>query len=358
MAAVRGSGPRTWLLFLLLAFPPLHVAVSLEPITMSAAASAITGYLYSEIYCGWLSECCQVDKPFNSTGLDVDLREKLFGQHLAHKIIYKSVTRFMSDKDPRKPLVLSLHGWSGTGKSFVSKIIVENIYELGMRSKFVHLFSSELHFPHEGLIPRYKDQLQSWIRGNTSECPHSIFIFDEMDKLHPGLIDSIKPFLDYYEHIDGVSYRKAIFIFISNAGGNLINRLMLQFWNLGKRREDLELKEVEDKLSSELFNNNNSGFWHSGLIEKNLIDYFVPFLPLEFHHVKQCVLEELRLRGLQKDENLASRVAKNMSYFPEETKLFSTKGCKTVQSQLYLTPWLQQHEDTCGVTNSADIDCA
>ena len=41
-----------------------------------------------------------------------------------------------------------------------------------------------------------------------------MFIFDEMDKMHPGLIDCIKPYLDYYDKLDGVSYRKAIFIFL------------------------------------------------------------------------------------------------------------------------------------------------
>ena len=47
-----------------------------------------------------------------------------------------------------------------------------------------------------------------------SACASSVFIFDEMDKLHPGVIDAIKPFLDYYEQVDGVSYRKAIFMFL------------------------------------------------------------------------------------------------------------------------------------------------
>lgn len=59
-----------------------------------------------------------------------------------------------------------------------------------------------------------QSQLQQWIRGNVTSCAHSMFIFDEMDKMHPGLIDSIKPYLDYYEKLDGVSYRKAIFIFL------------------------------------------------------------------------------------------------------------------------------------------------
>lgn len=52
-----------------------------------------------------------------------------------------------------------------------------------------------------------------------SACASSVFIFDEMDKLHPGVIDAIKPFLDYYEQVDGVSYRKAIFIFLRSAEG-------------------------------------------------------------------------------------------------------------------------------------------
>ncbi|XP_073493894.1 torsin-1B-like [Phyllobates terribilis] len=337
MAAVRGSRPTTWLLFLLVAPPLLHVVVSLEPITTGlaiAAASAITAYLSSEIYCGLLSECCQVDKPFNSTALEDDLTEKLFGQHLAHGIIYKSVTRFMSNENPRKPLALLLYGCTGTGKNLVSKIITENIYDLGEESKFVHLFVSTLHFPHDSLIPRYKDQLQSWIRGNTSACARSIFIFDEMEKLHPGLIDSIKPFLDYYNHIGGISYRKAIFIFISNAGAHLIDRLMPLIINKRKRRE-LELKDVEDVLYDDLYNK-NSGLWHSGLIEKNLIDYIVPFLPLEFRHVKQCVLAELRLRDLHEDKLLASQVANEMKYVPKDTELFSDKGCKTVPAKLDL----------------------
>ncbi|XP_075691260.1 torsin-1B-like [Rhinoderma darwinii] len=338
MAAFRRFRAGKFLLYLLLAAPLLHVAVSLEPISISigiAAASAITGYMsFPNFYCGRLVECCQVDTPLNSTALLVDLKEKLYGQHLAQDVICRALTGFMSNENPKKPLALSLHGWTGTGKNFVSKIIVENIYDLGMKSKFVHLFVSTVHFPHNSLIPLYKDQLQSWIRGNTSRCARSIFIFDEMDKLHPGLIDAIKPFLDYYEHIDGVSYRKAIFIFLSNAGGDLINRRMLEFWTSGRKREELQLKDVENFLSVGLFNNNNSGFWRCALIEKNLIDYFVPFLPLEFSHVKKCVLAELRHRGLEEDEELAFRVAKEMTYSPKENKLFSDKGCKTVSARL------------------------
>ncbi|XP_075041126.1 torsin-1A-like [Mixophyes fleayi] len=337
MAAARGS-PGTWRLLLLLL--PYQAAGLLDPFSLgiaAASAAALTGYLSNpRFYCGRLVECCEEDKALNITALQADLSTRLFGQHLAHDVIFRALTGFMSYENPKKPLTLSLHGWTGTGKNFVSKIIAENVYDLGMQSKFVHLFVSTVHFPHDKLITKYKDQLQSWIRGNVSQCARSIFIFDEMDKLHTGLIDAIKPFLDYYEHIDGVSYRKAIFIFLSNAGGDMINRAVLEFWKSGKMREELQLKDLESVLSVGLFNNHNSGFWHSSLIDKNLIDFFIPFLPLELTHVKHCVMAELRQRGLGENEELALRVAEDMVYFPKDSRMFSDKGCKTVSAKLNL----------------------
>ncbi|XP_012862832.2 torsin-1B, partial [Echinops telfairi] len=231
------------------------------------------------------------------SALKLDLEEKLFGQHLATEVILKALAGFRNNKNPKKPLSLSLHGWAGTGKNFVSQIVTEHLHSKGLKSNFVHLFVSTLHFPHETKIKLYQDQLQKWIRGNVTACASSVFIFDEMDKLHPGLIDAIKPFLDYYEQIDGVSYRKAIFIFLRSARGA-------------------------------------GGLWHSGLIDKNLIDYYIPFLPLEYRHVKMCVRAEMKARGMTVDEDVVTRVAEEMTFFPKDEKIYSDKGCKTVQSRL------------------------
>jgi len=88
--------------------------------------------------------------------LQADLENQLFGQHIASRIIVRAVTGFMKNPNPKKPLVLSLHGWTGTGKNFVSQLIVDNIYREGMDSSFVHVFTSELHFPHAREIETYK----------------------------------------------------------------------------------------------------------------------------------------------------------------------------------------------------------
>jgi hypothetical protein len=49
--------------------------------------------------------------------------------------------------------------------------------------------------------------LIDWIRGNVSECDRSLFVFDEVDKMPKGMLDAIKPFLDYHEEINGVDFR-------------------------------------------------------------------------------------------------------------------------------------------------------
>uniref|UniRef100_G1N0N0 Torsin-1A n=1 Tax=Meleagris gallopavo TaxID=9103 RepID=G1N0N0_MELGA len=254
--------------------------------------------------------------------------------HLVSRVVVRAVRGFLSNAQAKKPLALSLHGWTGTGKNFVSRIIAESIYKRGLKSNYVHQFVATLHFPHAHSINLYKDQLQSWIRGNVSICPRSIFIFDEMDKMHAGLIDAIKPFLDYYELLDGVSYRQAIFIFLSNAGAEKITEVALDFWRNGKAREDIQLTDMQNALSVSVFNNRNSGFWHSTLIDRNLIDYFVPFLPLEYKHVKMCVRVEIESRGYAVDEDILSRVADEMTYFPREERIYSDKGCKTVDAKL------------------------
>lgn len=76
------------------------------------------------------------------------------------------------------------------------------------------------------------------------------------------------------------------------------------------------------------------GLWHSSLIDRNLIDYFVPFLPLEYKHVKMCIRAEMKLRGNFIDEEIVEKVAGEMTFFPKDEKIYSDKGCKTVQTKL------------------------
>ncbi|NP_001087470.1 torsin-2A precursor [Xenopus laevis] len=266
--------------------------------------------------------------------LDCDLARNVFGQHLAQELLFKSVKEFIESDNPSKPLVLSLHGWSGTGKTFVSSLLVKHLFKEGSQSRFVHFFSPVLHFPRVQNLEQYKVDLKGWIQGNLTACGRSLFVFEEMDKMHPGLIDAIVPFLGTSWVVYGSNYRKAIFLFISNAGGDDINEVALDFWRQRKDREDIRLHHLESAISKAVFSNPKHGFWQSQIINQHLIDVIVPFLPLRPSHVRQCVRTEMVQQGLEPEEVLVNNITDSFVYFPEDEKVFSSTGCKTVASRI------------------------
>ncbi|XP_077969357.1 torsin-2A-like isoform X3 [Styela clava] len=212
-----------------------------------------------------------------------DLENKLHGQHLVVPTVYKAVTDHVSNPNPSKPLVLSFHGWTGGGKSFVSRMIANNLFKKGEHSPYFHHFNSIIHFRHKDMTGVCKDQLHSWIYHNVSNCARSVFIFDEMDHIPEGIMDVLAPFLGHSVHVDRVDFRKTIFIFL-----------------------------------------------------RNLIDHFVPFLPLERSHVRNCIIDEMKRRNLNEGENFIQEVLKELLWFPEVEQLYSTSGCKKIAHKLAL----------------------
>lgn len=65
-----------------------------------------------------------------------------------------------------------------------------------------------------GLVCCVQGKLRDATRDMVLRCPQTLFIFDEAEKLHPGLINAIKPYMDHYDNVDGVNYRRAIFLFL------------------------------------------------------------------------------------------------------------------------------------------------
>ncbi|XP_058380105.1 prosalusin isoform X3 [Diceros bicornis minor] len=176
--------------------------------------------------------------------------------------------------------------------------------------------------------------LKSWVQGNLTACGRSLFLFDEMDKLAPGLMEVLRPFLGPSWVVYGTNYRKAIFIFISNTGGEQINQVALEAWHSRRDREEIRLQELEPVISRAMLDNPHHGFWRSGIIEEHLLDVLVPFLPLQRHHVRHCVLNELAHLGLEPRDDVVQAVLDGTTFFPEDEQLFSSNGCKTVASRI------------------------
>ena len=85
-------------------------------------------------------------------------------------------------------------------------------------------------------------------------CGRSIFIFDEVDKMPASIFNVLVPFIGHQGPIDGVDYGKAIFIFLSNTGGDKINNLTLDYLDDGIERTDLTLHDYRQTVMDGTFN--------------------------------------------------------------------------------------------------------
>lgn len=240
-------------------------------------------------YCQYY-ECCGPKWIYtNITALDQNIRSKLYGQPLVSKILIKHFSARMAMTPPPKALSFSFHGGTGTGKTLVSRMIAESIFKKGMRSKYVHVISSTRDVAYERTIIKYTNDLKKRIENSVKQCPQSMFIFDEIDKTRPGILDIVTPYIDYLDHLDGIDYRYAIFIFLSNTGGENILKQSLAYTNIG-------LKEMERIISKSALRTKGSGFYDSAIISKHLITSYVPFNPLEKKHVRECIKDVLLTR--------------------------------------------------------------
>ncbi|XP_077416842.1 prosalusin isoform X2 [Vanacampus margaritifer] len=289
--------------------------------------------VFQTLYCS-IADSCDCDFRPNVKELEWDLYKNVYGQHLAQEVLSEEVARFVADKAPERPLVLSLHGSSGTGKTLVVGMLARHLYGSAMSSPFVHQFIPTLHFPAGGHVQLQREQLKSWVQGNLTECANSVFIFDEMDKMAPGLLDVLEPFLGTSHVVFQTNYRKAIYVFISITGEEVINQAALEQREAGRDRDEMTLAELQDAIAQTVYGNPTSGFYNSSIIRQKLVTAFVPFLPLCRRHVERCARAQLCQRGACSRHDVARAVAAGMTYKPAPGHYFSVSGCKSVPAKI------------------------
>ncbi|XP_015996697.2 torsin-3A isoform X2 [Rousettus aegyptiacus] len=206
-------------------------------------------------YCSFQDCCgggdCRITNNF--TGLESDLRVRLHGQHLAQELVPTAVRSYLALPRPDKALALSFHGWSGTGKNFVARMLAENLYRDGLRSDCVKLFIATFHFPHPKDADLYEEWLTDQMRETRERCGQTLFVFDEAEKLHPGLLEALRPHLQLQapDSLRAESPR-SILLFLSNLGGNVINEEVLRLLKAGWAREAVTVDQLEPRLQAEI----------------------------------------------------------------------------------------------------------
>ncbi|VBB28557.1 unnamed protein product [Acanthocheilonema viteae] len=332
---------------------PLSVFVGAGS-AIAASLSIFSYYVRCKLF-----ECCNSHwVEGNYTGLQHSMHTRLYGQHLAKETIITAAIAHWKNPNPKKALVMSFHGWTGCGKNYLSSMIGENLYINGMKSEYVHVYISTLHFSNYLEIPLYQMQLRSWIQGNVSKCERSLFIFDEVDKMPAKVIDALKPFLDHYEHLESVDFRKKIHdlnYICSNSGSNEIAQKALQHYQDGKIRETITLKEMEDVVMASAFNT-EGGLKMSELISAHLIDHFVPFLPLERRHILLCIRDYMLSHEFTPTDERITAIADSLQYFPKTNPIYSSSGCKRVAQKTELFISAERERERQRFENFQDDD--
>jgi len=254
------------------------------------------------------------------------LDQHVFGQHIATSYIRDAVKSHFEDNNPRHALSIVAMGNTGTGKNYISKHVAKAAFP--SNPEYVHLYLGRHDFPLVSEVERYKERLKNEVIEYVSSCPRAIFIFDEIDKMPSGVIDVLKPFMDFHDSFHGVNFRKATFIFLTNKGDEEINGIFGKLRGEGILRQDMRYKHFEKTLREKLFNEDEGMFSRASVISDSLISLYVPFLPMEKEHVILCIRWELKSRGLPHDDKqLIAKVLEKMDFHNDE---FSHSGCKRV----------------------------
>ena len=95
--------------------------------------------------------------------------------------------------------------------------------------------------------------LQDFIQSAVRDCPHAVFVFDELELVPEGLLDVLRTYIDFHDAVDGVEYRHAIFIFIVNSGYEPIINITQDFYRRQVDRRKITYAMLEENILKDVF---------------------------------------------------------------------------------------------------------
>jgi len=183
------------------------------------------------------------------TNLDSNVKDKLFGQdETVDKVLERVYVSFAGIGNDKKPIASFLFlGPTGTGKTELAKLLSKNLdmpllkYDM---SEYGEKHSvSGLIGPPPGYVGFSDSQVQGGrLISDLSKNPHSIMLFDEVEKAHPDIFNIFLQILDE-GRITGsngkeVSCKNTIIIMTSNLGSADGERNNIGFGKQEKTGED------------------------------------------------------------------------------------------------------------------------
>ena len=230
--------------------------------------------------------------------LETVLHERVVGQDRAVKAVAEAIRRARAGiKDPKRPVGSFIFlGPSGVGKTELARTLAE--YLFGEEDAMIRIDMSEFQERHTvsrlvGAPPGYvgyeeAGQLTEQVRRR----PYSVVLFDEIEKAHPDVFNTMLQILDDGRLTDAqgrtVNFQNTVIIMTSNVGSqHLVSERQFGF----TAKDGVDFRETERRARDALERTFRPEFL-------NRVDEIIVFQPLSKEDVLEIV--DIMLRRLNK----------------------------------------------------------
>lgn len=265
-----------------------------------------------------------------------ELHKRVIGQEEAVESVTNAILRSRAGiKDPRRPTgVFMFLGPTGVGKTELAKALAESLFD--NEDNIVRIDMSEYMEKHSvarliGAPPGYVGYEQG---GQLSEAvrrrPYSVVLFDEIEKAHPDVFNTLLQILDDGRLTDShgrtVDFRNTIIIMTSNIGSSY---MLEGISDEGEFREG-----VRDAVMGDLSRHFRPEFL-------NRVDETVLFKPLMLEQIVKIVeLLMNRLQNRLNDRKITVRMSKEAEEFVAKAAYDPVYGARPLRR------YIQQHVET------------
>ena len=232
--------------------------------------------------------------------MEDELHKRVIGQDAAVKALAQSIRRTRSGlKDPKRPGGSFIFaGPTGVGKTELAKALAEFLF--GDEDALIQLDMSEFSEKHTssrlfGAPPGYVGYDEGGeLTEKVRRRPFSVVLFDEVEKAHPDIFNSLLQILEEGRLTDSqgrkVDFKNTVIIMTTNLGTRDINKGVLTGFQSSENITH-DYSRMKAKVNEELKQHFRPEFL-------NRVDEVVVFPPLDKEQIKQIV--DLMIANLAK----------------------------------------------------------